>query len=309
MQKCLKCGKAPVTFIRYSGAHLCKEHFIEFFEKRVKKEVRKQLELREIKKIAVAVSGGKDSTAALFITKKNLSSRNISLAAITVDEGIRGYRDKSISVIRKNCANWGITHHIISFKDFFYTMDEIAKISTNLTDCSYCGVFRRYLLNIKAKEINADVVITGHNLDDTAQSVLMNIARGDVERLARMGPHTSIQKGLIPRMVPLRTLPEKETYLYAVLNRIKFYSGKCPYAERAMRNLYRDILYKLEKNSPGTRHAVVRTYDCIAPVLKQKFLPAKLSSCKLCKEPTTQKVCMACELKEGLKLRLNKLRN
>src|SRR3989475_2579400 len=86
-----------------------------------------------------------------------------------------------------------------------------------------------------------DYVATGLNLDDTAQSILMNVARGDVEKLARMGPHETRQPGLVPRIQPLRMIPEKEVYLYALLRGIEFHDATCPYAERAQRGRFRDI--------------------------------------------------------------------
>jgi len=292
---CSKCNKNAVTFIRYSGMHLCKFHFNEFFERRVKKTLRKQ---NVEGKIAVGVSGGKDSSVALYILKKIFGKRkDITIEAVTVDEGINGYRDKGIRIVKKNCKKWDIPHYIISFKEQIgCSMDEISKKFM----CSYCGVFRRYLLNLKAKEIKADRVATGHNLDDTAQSILMNIAKGNVEKLARLGPHVNIQKGLIPRIEPLRNIPEKENYLYALLNNIEFYSGECPYAYTAQRNMYRKILYELENNSPGTRHAVLKSYDSIADLLKKKFPPAKLKKCKICGEPTSQIICKTCKLKKEL---------
>ncbi|MBU2565898.1 MAG: TIGR00269 family protein [Candidatus Thermoplasmatota archaeon] len=293
--RCSKCNKKAVTFIRYSGMHLCKFHFNEFFEKRVKKTLRKQ---NVEGKIAVGVSGGKDSTVALYILKKFFGKRkDITIEAVTVDEGIKGYRENSIKVVKKICEEWDVRYHVIGFKgQIGYSMDEIKQKFM----CSYCGVFRRYLLNIKAKEIKADRIATGHNLDDTAQSILMNIAKGDVEKLARLGPHVKIQKGLVPRIEPLRVIPEKENYLYALLNNIDFYSGECPYAYTAQRNMYREILYELENNSPGTRHAILKTYDSISDLLRKKFPPAKLKKCELCNEPTSQIICNTCKLKKEL---------
>jgi tRNA(Ile)-lysidine synthase TilS/MesJ len=115
--RCIKCKKPAVTFIRYNGTHLCKNHFIEYFEKRVKKEIKKQVKTKEISKIGIAISGGKDSTVALYIMNDIFSKRPpISLYAITVDEGIKGYRDESIKTAIKNCKMLGIEHHVISFQ-------------------------------------------------------------------------------------------------------------------------------------------------------------------------------------------------
>jgi uncharacterized protein (TIGR00269 family) len=298
MKSCDKCGGPAVTFIRYSGMHLCKNHFNEFFEKRVKKELRKQAAFGKNEVLALAISGGKDSVVMMHILHKILKNRkDLEFHAITVDEGIKGYRPESIDYAKKNCKELGITQHIVSFKDMVgITMDEITKLSIQTTPCSYCGVFRRKCLNIKAKELGAKKLATGLNLDDTAQSILMNFARGDMARMARLGPHERVQKGLVPRIQPLRIIPEKESYLFALLNDIEFYDGECPYSERALRGKYRDIINNLEKDTPGTRHALLQSYDSISKALLDSYPPAELNECKKCKEPTMDKICKACNM-------------
>jgi uncharacterized protein (TIGR00269 family) len=295
---CSKCSKPAVTFIRYSGNHLCEDHFFEFFDKRVRKEMRKQWELKADNKIAVALSGGKDSIVATWVLDELISKRrDIELHAITVDEGIDGYRPESLGIAKRFCEGRGIPHHIVTFKELTgWTMDEIAEADSETIACTYCGVFRRKALNSKAKEIGADYLATGLNLDDTAQSVLMNFARGDIEKLARMGPHTRVQEGLIRRIQPLRLIPEKEVYIFSMLKGLDIHNAECPYAERAFRGKFRDVLYDLEKTSPGTKHGILSTYDSIQPALQNMYQPANLKGCKNCGEPTMSELCKSCVL-------------
>lgn len=299
---CSKCKKPSVTFIRYNGTHLCKEHFIQYFEKRVKKEIKKQGKTEGGCKIAVAVSGGKDSIVALHIINEIFSKRtNTKIYAITVDEGIKGYRDESIKYVEKYCKKMGIEHHIVSFEKVIgTTMDKIAKKHDELGECSYCGVFRRVCLNTKAKELGVDKLVTGHNLDDMAQSILMNFTNGDMKKLARLGPHKKIQPGLVPRMLPLRSIPEKENSLYAILNKIEFHDGECPYSTRALRGDFRDIVDALEYNNPGKRHSILNSYDGIKDLLLEKHPPANLDRCPECGEPTSQDLCKSCILKNKI---------
>lgn len=300
---CTKCSKPAVTFIRYSGNHLCEDHFLEFFDKRVKKEMRKQSVFKADTKVAVALSGGKDSTVATLVLDDIISKRrDMELHAITVDEGIEGYRPESLKMAKEFCDSREIPHHVVTFKDLVgWTMDEIAKVDPETIPCTYCGVFRRKALNSKAREIGADYLATGLNLDDTAQSVLMNFARGDVEKLARMGPHSKVQEGLIPRIQPLRVIPEKEVYLFSMLKGIGIHNAECPYAERAFRGRFRDMLYDLEKSSPGTKHGILSTYDSIQPALQTMYPPADLKGCNSCGEPTMSDLCKSCVLLERLK--------
>ena len=289
-----------MIYIRYNGKYLCKQHFMEFVERRIKKEIRKQGLPKG--KIAVALSGGKDSTLAAYMLNKILKEhRERKLVAITIDEGIKGYRDKTIKIAKKFCDEYGIEHHIASFKEMIgLTMDEISKRRGDLAECTYCGVFRRYVLNKVAKKLGVKVIALGHNLDDVAQTILMNFIRNDLRRLARMAPHRRVQEGLIPRILPLIEVPEKETTLYAYLKGFEIYEGKCPYSVRAMRGDYRKILYMLEKEHPGTRHAILKSYQEIEDCLAMKFPPAKLQPCQICGEPSSQPICMACQLKRKL---------
>ena len=300
---CERCSQPAVTFLRYSGAHPCAEHFAAYVERRVKQELRRELTLRgEPTKIAVALSGGKDSSTALFLLHRYLGRRrDVTLEAITVDEGIAGYRPPALEAARAFCARLGVPHHVASYAGRVgFEMDRVVRVDPAAIPCSYCGVFRRHALNTKAAEIGADYLATGLNLDDTAESVLMNVARGDVERLARLGPHTQAQPGLVPRLQPLRMIPELEVYLYAYLKRIPFHDATCPYAERAQRGRFKEIVHRLEAESPGTRHAIVRGYDGLRPLLQMAWPPAALRPCARCGEPTVHAVCKACEMRERL---------
>ena len=299
--RCDKCPSRAVTFVRYSGSHLCKAHFNDFLDKRVKRCVREQTNLGKHRKVAVGVSGGKDSSVALYLMHKIMGARRGSeLVAITVDEGIGGYRDRSIPYARRLSDELGIEHVTVTFRDVLgIEMDSIA--GDGVLACSYCGVFRRHCLNIAAREAGAQLLATGLNLDDTVQSVLMNMARAEMPRLARMGPHEGVQDGLVPRIQPLREIPEKEVYLYALLNGISFYSSDCPYAESAMRGRFKSLVAELEELMPGTRHGILRAYDELRPLLLQKYPPAALGRCARCGEPTMKERCKACEMVDELK--------
>jgi len=299
---CSKCKKPAVTFIRYNGTHLCKDHFIDYFERRVKKDIKKQGNTIDGAKIGIAVSGGKDSMVTLHIVNDIFSKRaNVDLFAITIDEGIKHYRDESIKFAIKNCKKLSIKHHVISFKNVIgNSLDEIALLKDNLGECSYCGVFRRLCLNKKSKELGIGRLVTGHNLDDMSQSILMNFVNGDMQKLARLGPHKKVQPGLVPRMLPLRVIPEKEVTLYAILKKIEYYDGECPYSIDALRGVFRDIIDDLEYSHPGTRHSILNSYNSIKDMLLDKYPPVELNKCTKCGEPTSQEICKACTFKEKI---------
>jgi uncharacterized protein (TIGR00269 family) len=303
--KCSSCGRKAVIYIAYSGRYLCERHFFEFLERRVRQEFKKQADILRGSKIAVAVSGGKDSVTAMHLTYEIMEPRGVEVEAISIDEGTPGYRDKAIEKALMNSRELGIEHHVVRYKDVFgITTMDIAMLERDKSPCSYCGVLRRWLLNRTAREIGADFMVTGLTLDDTAQSILMNFTKGDMERLARLGPHTKVQEGLIRRLQPLRSIPERETYLYATLKGYPFHESRCPYAGEALRNEYRAIINDLEDRHPGTRHAIINSYDAIRPLLEERFRPAKLNRCERCGEPTPGRICMACRMLDELRFKM-----
>jgi uncharacterized protein (TIGR00269 family) len=302
--KCSSCTEPAVTFIRYSGAHLCANHFNDFVESRVKREMRKQGKLPQEGNLALAVSGGKDSLTLLKLMVELFDShRDLHLVALTVDEGIEPYRTDSIVKASEACRSLGVEHKVLSFKTRFgYSLDEIVKADIpELLPCSYCGVLRRTCLNTMSKEISAIKLATGHNLDDNSQSVLMNICKGDFNKLFRLGPHRVVKPGLIPRIMPLRVIPEKEIYLYTYINKIDAHHGECPYAGDAQRGLYRNVINQLEGTQPGTRHAILKIYDNIYNHIESQLKSGPMEECSNCGEPSTSKKCKSCQMLELVK--------
>jgi uncharacterized protein (TIGR00269 family) len=224
--------------------------------------------------ILVAVSGGKDSALMLNSLFDLIGQRrDILLIGGIVDEGIAGYRSPSIICAEELCDTLSIRLERISYTDLgFAEMDDVVKkmdsMAAKHTDadgllaCSYCGVFRRQGINALAKRVGADYIAIGHNLDDVAQSVLMNMQRGDIDRTIRLAPHTEIPiEGLAPRIVPLRWIPEQEVHALAIFNGLQFHHGDCPYAAGALRQRSRDFIAALEADVPGSRHGLVHSLD------------------------------------------------
>jgi uncharacterized protein (TIGR00269 family) len=84
------------------------------------------------------------------------------------------------------------------------------------------------------------------------------------------------------------------------LKNIEFHDGECPYSQRALRGKYRDILNNLEKDTPGTRHALLQSYDSIKDALANSYPPAELKKCTSCGEPTLSEFCKSCSMLKDL---------
>jgi len=305
--KCDKCGKEAVIFQKYSGMHLCAAHEIDDVERKIKKRMRKERMVIPGDHVAVAMSGGKDSAATLSVLVETFSRRpDIKFTAITIDEGIEGYRNNSIPKVKELCDRLGVEHIVVSFNDDIgCTLDEMLRHERKEASCTYCGVFRRMLLNRTAREIGANKLATGHNLDDDAQVVLMNVLNGDIERLARLRPSRA-QEGLVPRIKPLSDVPEREIALYCFLKKLPFYLGECPYAHESLRGEIKDMMNEFEFDHPGTKYSVMRGFDSMVECLKEKYKQVPLERCEVCGEPSIEKICQSCKLKKRIKIEKQK---
>ena len=301
-KKCDKCGKKAIIELPYGPHFFCKQHFLHFFEKRVRKTCRVNKLVKQREKLLVAYSGGKDSSVALYLMKKIFGKTN-GVEALLIDEGIKGYRDKALGFAEQNCKAWEIPFTRISFKEEFgFTMVDVMKKTGAKKKlggtCSFCGVLRRQLMNKYAKELGAGKLVTGHNLDDEAQSVLMNVCDADLKRFVRVGAmagQTKV-KGLVPRIKPLWETPEIEVIAFAHYSGIKFYEEQCcPFKWQAKRNVYRAVLNHLESQFPGTMHSTLSFLKQAKPALLKKKKEIVIGSCERCGSPTNQKVCAACK--------------
>jgi len=301
---CSRCKTKPVIKLPNNNVSLCKSCFTKYFESKVRKTVRQYKLFEKGEKIAVGVSGGKDSLTTLHIINDIASKqRTTEVIAIAIDEGIVGYRDKALETAKRYCEKNNIKLYIYSFKDAFgYSLDDALK-KLKVNSCSICGVFRRYLLNRAARELKVDRLATGHNLDDEAQSIIMNMFKNSIETSARLGPVTGIQtnEGFIKRIKPLYFLTEKESMTYAFLKGLTDNFNECPYSQDSFRTDIRDMLNKFDKDYPSTKYSIVNSFLEILPALKEKYKDSVIKSCKYCGEPASKEICQACEYVKKLK--------
>lgn len=289
------CGREGAVFLHYADKHLCESHFIRMFDKRFRKTVRMQKMLKKGERVAVALSGGKDSCVLLNSLAEIKKDLPFELNAITIDEGIRGYRPKTLVAAKRECEKLGIVQTVVSFREAAgSTLDSLVRKTNDGLPCSHCGVVRRRLLNDAARELKADRLAIGHNLDDIAQTVLMNFMRNEPSRLARFNDPKTKSARFVQRIRPLMLTPEKEIAIYAMLKGIHVERIECPYAGFAFRGQVRKMLNETEELYPGTKFKVVNSFLWMEDALRSKYGPKKLSMCESCGEPSSGKTCAFC---------------
>lgn len=314
---CHKCDDKAVLNLQHGA--LCKNHFLSYFEEKVFKTINKYQMIKHEDRICVAASGGKDSLTALHLTLKYLKHHNLpadGLFALAVDEGIgdseEGYRAITLKDLKNFCRKHQVRLEIIGNKsEFGSTLDEafpIVNWGTKKKPCNICGVWRRYLLNKYAKKFGATKVITGHNLDDEAQAIMMNIFKAHTSIASHIGPVSGIKEleGFVQRVKPLYFCTEKETRLYALLKGFQVQFVECPYARQGFRAKVQEMLNGFEAEYPGTKHGVVQSFLALLPTLKaeEKKNNSIPQPCGRCGEPANGAVCNACKIVEVLRIKV-----
>lgn len=301
--KCDKCGQTPLIIHRkHSGQKLCKDCFVQSIQEKVLKDIRKYKLVEKGDKILLALSGGKDSVMTMEILK-NLQDRQIAeITALTVNEGIGGYRNEGVRVARENAKKMGINHRVVSFEEYFgITLDEIMK-NPQRGACTYCGVFRRWIINKVAREEGATKIATGHNLDDEVQSILMNYLEGNLDNLTRIGVKSeSKDPKFTVKIKPLREIPEKEIVLYVMARELPVHLAGCPYAGDSFRAEVGQFLKEISLKRPTLMYSTLRGFDRMKPVLKKEFLRRlQMAACGDCGEPSAGELCKACSFLKDL---------
>ncbi len=302
---CTKCGNSNIIIKKeQSGQYLCKDCFIESIEKKVIKTVRKERLLDKGDKVLVALSGGKDSVTALQILNSFREMNIIDICAVTVDEGIDNYRQDGVDIAIRHAKRLGIEHKVVSLKDSYgITLDEIMQKPNHKGSCSYCGVFRRTIINKAAREMGATKIATGHNLDDEVQAIMMNYLEGNTDNLTKLGAKTeSKAEEFTVKIKPLREIPEREIGLYVVAKELEVHFASCPYAQQSFRGEVSEVINKLNESHPTIKYSTLRGYDKIKNALKDDFKKDySHGRCVKCGEPAANKLCKACSFIEELK--------
>ena len=299
--KCDKCENTAVYSRRYSGENLCSQCFSNSILHKAAKTISKYKMIKNNELVCVGVSGGKDSLVLLDILNKMSKTHNFRIFAVTIDEGIPGYRDEALKIVEDFCTQLNIQYKTFSYKKIFdLTLTESLELRNDqkLSSCSICGTFRRRALDHAAKTINADTIATGHNLDDNLQTFLINILSGDAKKIGWMDPDTSSNK--VRKIKPLSEIYESEIVFYAFTNNLPFQTEPCPHMNEGIRTEIREFLNSLELNHDGIKNNMYRTILKISQFMNESNHKEK-RMCLVCGNQCTSRICSVCNMLTNLK--------
>jgi uncharacterized protein (TIGR00269 family) len=278
--------------------------FEQQFESKVKKAL-KHYNLSKKEKILVACSGGKDSTTVLYL----LNKFGYNVEALIIDLHIGTWSKKNLDNLKSFCEQKKIKLHIIDLREemggsMCFIRSQVQS-KEKLNNCTICGIIKRWLLNKKTRELNATRIATGHNMDDEAETVLMNFFRRTLKLAAAMGPKPGIIEDIkfIPRIKPLYYCLNKDIRTYSELKKFPVEYAPCPCSTDVFRRNIRNMLNQLEETNTKIKENIVNNFLTIQPKIRAKVKDekAKLHYCKLCGEPSVQNICQTCRLMKLVK--------
>ncbi|OJD24430.1 cytoplasmic tRNA 2-thiolation protein 1 [Blastomyces percursus] len=279
---CYRCNSARALIIRPKNRHkLCKPCFLEVFETEIHNTITANALFYPGERVAIGASGGKDSTvlASVLKTLNERYSYGLELMLLSIDEGIHGYRDDSLETVKRNAVQYSMPLEIVGYGELYgWTMDQVVAEIGKKGNCTYCGVFRRQALDRGAAKLAIKHVVTGHNADDVAETVMMNLLRGDLPRLARATSIvTESTASDIKRSKPLKYAYEKEIVLYAHHKKLDYFSTECIYSPEAFRGSARTLIKDLEKVRRSSILDIVRSGEDMA-----RLVPPAISGSGKC---------------------------
>ncbi|KAI0079725.1 hypothetical protein K474DRAFT_1658816 [Panus rudis PR-1116 ss-1] len=301
---CALCKEARAILKRpKTGQQICKECFFFVFETEVHNTITQAALFKPGDRVAIGASGGKDSTVLAYVMK-TLNDRykyGLELFLLSIDEGITGYRDDSLETVKRNQEQYDMPLKILSYGELYgWTMDAIVAQIGKKNNCTFCGVFRRQALDRGAAMLNVDHIVTGHNADDIAETVLMNIMRGDIARLGRCTLICTQGEDTIKRSKPFKYAYEKEIVMYAYFRKLDYFSTECIYSPDAYRGHARAFLKDLEASRPSAIIDIIHSGEAFEIKEEVKVTQKAQQTCKRCGYMSSNELCKACTLLEGL---------
>jgi len=292
--RCRKCRAPAWLDLPRHRTAFCREHFLDYFRDQVTRAIREWRMICPGERVLVAVSGGKDSLALWDV----LLELGYPADGLFIGLGIGGYSSRSREKTLAFARSRGAKLLVVDLEERWKGVEELARRARRVP-CSACGLVKRYLFNRVAREEGYEVVATGHNLDDEAASLLGNVLRWQTGYLARQSPVLPEEEGFARKVKPLVRLTERETAAYAFTRGIDYVLEECPLAAGASSLLYKEVLNRLELESPGTKQQFLQGFlERVRPWFEEKEAGPELRPCLTCGQPTTAGVCAFCRLLE-----------
>lgn len=195
-------------------------------------------------KIAVGISGGKDSLTLLcaLAKLKRVIGINYELVAVTIDMGFEG---ADFSAIQKLCDELEIEYRVIKTEIY----EIIFNVRKEKSPCSLCARMRRGALHDASKEAGCNKIALGHHFDDVVETFMLNLFFEG--RIGSFSPVTYLSRKDITMIRPLIYTHEKEIKYFSNGASLPIIKSPCPADGNTERAKMKDYLALFDKEHSG----------------------------------------------------------
>lgn len=197
-------------------------------------------------KIAVALSGGKDSITMLmgFKNLQRFYPKKFDLIAVSINPGFEGF---DVNLLQKICDDIDVPLII----ENGHMQEIVFDIRNEKNPCSLCANIRRGMLNSIAIREGCNKIAVGHNEDDVLETFLMNLFyAGSINTFA---PISYMDRSKITLIRPLIYAPEKYIRSFVKRNNITVMPKACPMDGYSKREDMKQFLFNMQKDIPNVR--------------------------------------------------------
>lgn len=215
----------------------------------VRRAVEQYQMIEEGDRIAVGLSGGKDSTA-LLITLHELQRfypKRFTLFAITVDTGFEGM---DFAPLKALCAEMGVPYTIAPSGISKIVFD----IRKESNPCSLCARMRRGLLHDTAKELGCNKIALGHHFDDVVTTFMMNLFNEG--RLGCFSPVTYLSIKQLYMIRPFIYADEGDIRYFVRSNNLPVVTSTCPEDKHTDREKFKRMIDEMDRENKGLKHRI-----------------------------------------------------
>jgi tRNA 2-thiocytidine biosynthesis protein TtcA len=227
--------------------------------------------IEEGDRIAVAVSGGKDSYALLHLLEalRRRAPIRYELFAINIDSGYPGYRS---DIIEGHLREHGFTYHMEK-TDHYGIIREKRRPGSSY--CSICARLKRGVLYTLTQKFGCNKLALGHHMDDFVETLLLN--QFFVGSLKAMSASMLADNGHTTVIRPLVYVEEKDISCFSATNGFPVVCCRCPVCGAAdmQRKRMKSLLNELEKENPSVKRSLLTALSNVHP---RHLLDLKLSS-------------------------------
>lgn len=211
--------------------------------------------LEENDKIAIGVSGGKDSLALLYglAGLRKFYPIKFNIVAITVDLGYDLFETEQVNQL---CKDLDVEYYVVKTQ----ISDILRKYNSHKSQCSLCSKLRKGALNDFARGLGCNKIAYAHNNDDIIETMLMSLFFEG--RFYTFPPVTYMEDSNISIIRPLMYISEAEVIGFRNKYNLNIIKNPCPYDGRTKRQYVKEIVSSLNKDNPGIKNKLFHSIEC-----------------------------------------------